>query len=66
MQTIRLILTGLGNAGRNFLRLMESQRDLLRDVYGLALVLVLAGAADSWHVIAHAGRRDTMFELLGA
>lgn len=48
---VRLVLAGLGNVGRNFLRLMQSQRDLLRDVYGLDLVL--AGAADSRHVITH-------------
>jgi homoserine dehydrogenase len=44
-QTVRLVLAGLGNVNRNFLRLMQSQRDLLRDVY--ALELVVAGAADS-------------------
>lgn len=45
IKTMRLVLAGLGNVNRNFLRLMQSQRDLLRDVYGLELVVV--GAADS-------------------
>jgi homoserine dehydrogenase len=44
-RTLRLVLAGLGNVNRNFLRLMQSQRNLLRDVYGLELVV--AGAADS-------------------
>jgi homoserine dehydrogenase len=45
IRTLRLVLAGLGNVNRNFLRLMQSQRDLLRDGYGLELVV--AGAADS-------------------
>ncbi len=44
-KVLRVILAGLGNVNRNFLRLMQSQRGLLRDVYGLELVV--AGAADS-------------------
>jgi homoserine dehydrogenase len=44
-KTLRLVIAGLGNVNRNFLRLMQSQRNLLRDVYGLELVV--AGAADS-------------------
>jgi homoserine dehydrogenase len=58
MKTIRLALAGLGNVGRNFLRLMDSQRDLLRDVYGLELVLV--GAADSSGVIVDANGIDNV------
>ena len=45
IQTFRLVLAGLGNVNRNFLRLMQSQRDLLRDVHGLELEVI--GAADS-------------------
>jgi homoserine dehydrogenase len=61
--SLRLALAGLGNVGRNFLRLMQSQRDVLRDAYGLDLVLV--GAADSRHVVAHADGIDPV-ALLGA
>ncbi len=45
MKTVRLVLAGLGNVGRNFLHILHTQRDVLRDVHGLDLVLV--GAADS-------------------
>jgi homoserine dehydrogenase len=45
MRTYRLVLAGLGNVGRSLLELLLSQADLLRDRYGLALVVV--GAADS-------------------
>jgi homoserine dehydrogenase len=60
---IRLVLAGLGNVGRNFLRLMAFQRDLLCDVYDLDLVLI--GAADSRHIIAHPDGIDPT-ELLNA
>jgi homoserine dehydrogenase len=42
---IRLILAGLGNVGRNFLRILQTQADVLRDRYGVQFVVV--GAADS-------------------
>lgn len=45
IKTLRLVFAGLGNVNRNFLRLMHSQHDLLREVHGLELVV--AGAADS-------------------
>ena len=45
MKTYRLILTGLGNVGRNFLRILHTQADVLRDRYGVALVIV--AVADS-------------------
>ena len=55
-KSIRLILTGLGNVNRNFLRLMQSQRDLLRNVHGLELVV--AGAADSSGAVVSDGVID--------
>ena len=45
MKTCRVILAGLGNVGRSFVELLQSQADLLRDRYGLAFLVV--GAADS-------------------
>jgi len=45
IQTYRLIVAGLGNVGRSFLGLLQSQETLLRDRYGLAFAVV--GAADS-------------------
>ena len=44
-QPYRLILTGLGNVGRNFLRILQTQADVLRDRYGVQFIVV--GAADS-------------------
>jgi homoserine dehydrogenase len=41
----RLILVGLGNVGRGFLRVLDSQAALLRERYGLEFIVV--GAADS-------------------
>lgn len=41
----RIVLVGLGHVGRRFLRLLESQRQLVRERHGLELRLV--GAADS-------------------
>jgi homoserine dehydrogenase len=41
----RLILIGLGNVGRSFLRVLESQAPLLRERYGREFIVV--GAADS-------------------
>jgi homoserine dehydrogenase len=43
--TLRLVLAGLGNVGRNLISLLQSQADLLRDRHDLGLLLV--GAADS-------------------
>lgn len=45
MKTQRLILCGLGNVGRSFLHIMQTQADLLRERYDLELKLV--AAADS-------------------
>ncbi len=45
MQTIRYILVGLGNLGRRFCVVIAEKDALLRERYGLELVLV--GAADS-------------------
>ncbi|HMO58337.1 MAG TPA: homoserine dehydrogenase [Roseiflexaceae bacterium] len=45
MKTIRLLLCGLGNVGRSFLTIMQSQAVLLRERYDLELRLV--GAVDS-------------------
>ncbi len=45
MKIYRLILTGLGNVGRNMLRILDTQADLLRDQYGVQLRVV--GVADS-------------------
>jgi homoserine dehydrogenase len=45
LRTHRLILAGLGNVGRNFVGLLQSQKELLRERYGLSFILV--GAADS-------------------
>jgi homoserine dehydrogenase len=45
ISTQRLILAGLGNVGRNFVGLLQSQKELLRERYGLSFILV--GAADS-------------------
>ena len=41
----RLILTGLGNVGRNFLRILQTQADVLRDRHSAQFIVV--GAADS-------------------
>ena len=45
MKTYRLILTGLGNVGRNMLRILDTQADLLRAQYGVQFNVV--GVADS-------------------
>lgn len=44
-RTYKLILAGLGNVGRNFVHLLQSQSELLRQRYGVDFLLV--GAADS-------------------
>ncbi len=45
MQTIRLVLVGLGNLGRRLCEVLEDKEALLQQRYGLAVRLV--GAADS-------------------
>ena len=45
MRTYRLILSGLGNVGRSFLEVIQSQSDLLASRYGIALIVT--GVADS-------------------
>ncbi len=45
MQTIRLVLIGVGQLGRRFCRLVEAKEQLLRESYALQLLLV--GVADS-------------------
>ena len=45
MKPTRLMLAGLGNVGRNFLEILRSQADLLREGHGLQLIVV--GVADS-------------------
>lgn len=57
VKTLRLVLAGLGNVNRNFLRLMQSQRDLLREIYGIELVV--AGAADSSGAVVSDGEIDS-------
>ncbi len=42
MRTYRLILSGLGNVGRSFLTIMQSQELLLAEQYGVALRVVAA------------------------
>ncbi len=54
VSTYRLILSGLGNVGRSFLHILQSQETLLRERYGVAFRVV--GAADSGGaVISDAG-----------
>ena len=45
MQTVRLVLIGLGNLGRRFCQILQSKKDLLQQRH--RLVLTLVGAADS-------------------
>ncbi len=45
MRTVRFVLTGLGNVGRNFLEIVHERRALLRERHGLELHAV--GVADS-------------------
>jgi homoserine dehydrogenase len=63
MRSYRLILAGLGNVGRNFIRLMETQAELLRARYGVELLL--AGAADSGGAALDPGGLD-LAEVLAA
>jgi len=55
-QTMRVALVGLGNVGRAFLELMTIKRRVLRERYGLELVLT--GAADSSGAAFGAGHID--------
>lgn len=48
--TRRVTLAGLGNVGRSFLRILQSQQTLLAERYGVAFQVV--GAADSGGVVA--------------
>ena len=54
--SIRFVLVGLGNVGRAFLELMVSKADLLRNRYGLELILT--AAADSSGAVMDAGGID--------
>ncbi|MDZ4717308.1 MAG: homoserine dehydrogenase [Roseiflexaceae bacterium] len=45
VQTLRLVFCGMGNVGRSFLTIMQSQAALLRERHGIVLKLV--GAVDS-------------------
>jgi homoserine dehydrogenase len=56
MQTIRLMLIGLGNLGRRFCQILQDKRHLLQQHYRLDLTLV--GAADS-----RGAAYDTVSEL---
>jgi homoserine dehydrogenase len=53
----RLILVGLGNVGRSFLRVLESQAPLLRERHGREFIVV--GAADSAGTAFDPGGLDT-------
>lgn len=44
MRTVRFLLNGIGQVGRRFLEIVSEKRELLRERYGLELVLV--GCAD--------------------
>ncbi len=56
VQTVRVALVGVGNVGRAFLELMTIKRRVLRERYGLELVLT--GAADSSGAAFGAGHID--------
>ncbi len=45
LKTIRVVLTGLGNVGRGLLSILASQEAILREQYGLEVIVV--GGADS-------------------
>jgi homoserine dehydrogenase len=45
LKTIRVVLTGLGNVGRGLLSILASQEAILREQYGLKVIVV--GGADS-------------------
>jgi len=52
----RLLLVGLGNVGRSFLRILQTQESLLAERYGVAFRVV--GAADSGGIAAAPGGLD--------
>ncbi len=56
MRTIRYVLIGLGNLGRRFCEVIVEKEALLRERYGLELMLV--GAADSRGAAYDANRLD--------
>lgn len=76
MRTYRLLLSGLGNVGRGFLSIMESQAALLADRYGIALRLIAAvdsgGAAvdavglDPAAILALKRQRQSVADLAGS
>ena len=53
-QTISTALIGLGNVGRNVLKILEMKQDRLRDEYGLAFRMVCV-ADSSGAAVAHEG-----------
>ncbi len=55
-QTVRVAMVGLGHVGRAFLELMTEKRQVLRERYGLELILT--GVADSSGAAFGAGRID--------
>lgn len=55
-KTVRLVVSGLGNVGRNFLMLVDSQATLLRERYGLSLRVV--GVVDSGGALVDANGLD--------
>lgn len=54
---LRLLLCGMGNVHRAFLRILDSQRDVLRERHGLEFVVV--GATDSGGAAFAAGGLDS-------
>ncbi len=54
MRTVRIALAGVGNVGRGFLQLMRDKGDIVRERYGVDMVLV-AAADRSGVVINHDG-----------
>lgn len=56
VRTHSLILAGLGNVGRSFLGILQSQEGLLRERYGVAFAIV--GAADSGGAASDPGGLD--------
>jgi homoserine dehydrogenase len=56
MKTYTGIVTGLGNVGLNFLRILEAKETMLRDQYGLKLNIV--GVADTSGVLTDADGLD--------
>lgn len=61
VSTYRLVLSGLGNVGRSFLGILQSQETLLRERYGAAFMVV--GAADSGGAAVNAAGLDVAMLL---